>query len=232
VGQYSNFFKTKTSFGGKLRFLFEHPVHNIHGTHMIDSLNVCLLGSAIRKCYFDERVMEFNENTPEFYAKLKCDISDILNKQKQQEPRMNGKQQALILVKGIPECEQVANGLGDKATFIIAGAKGDRNLEKFTKSPETCNIGVICKRLLEGYDNANVTLCVVLRNMKARATFEQFVGRCSRINRELQSVTRGQCDRTQGILLSYTRYAQKRMWDTMPLLAESGPEDSDDDEYE
>ena len=46
----------------------------------------------------------------------------------------------------------------------------------------TPRILIVCARLLEGYDNKNISVCVILRNISRQSAvlFAQFIGRCLR----------------------------------------------------
>lgn len=108
-----------------------------------------------------------------FLLQLRADISDILVRHHRIESRFD--QQAIVLVGNQAIAKSVAEGLGEDATYIISGKVGSTNLKEFTSHQK--KIGVVCGMLLEGYDNANVTLAVILRKCQSRVLFEQFVGR-------------------------------------------------------
>lgn len=107
--------------------------------------------------------------------------------------------------------------MGEDATYIISGKVGAKNLKEFTSQQK--KVGVVCGLLLEGYDNANVTLAVILRKCQSRVLFEQFVGRCVRMHRE--SAGR---DKSKGVILTYDYYNQQPLWDVRDKVAVVDPE--------
>jgi len=163
--------------------------------------------------------------SPEFLEQLGNDIEEILNKHNSQE-RRNPKHQAMVLVNTIAEAKMIAEGLGPAATVIVSDKDSKTTLTKFTKGEDNTKIAVVCGMLREGYDNSNVSLVVFLRKCKSRVLFEQFCGRCVRMNREL---TGKDPDKAVGTILSYQHFRQSEMWAIRLKNADKDPEEEDDD---
>jgi len=128
-------------------------------------------------------------------------------------------------------------GLGNEATYIIAEGREDerrKKLKSFTKGEK--KIGVVCGMLLEGYDNSNVTVCVILRKCQSSVLFEQFVGRCIRMRRDLPGALRtGRMnDRATATVLSYDHFCQRSMWIKREnnVIADADPTSSSDEDDE
>jgi superfamily II DNA or RNA helicase len=132
--------------------------------------------------------------------------------------------QAIIVVRTKKDAVKVAESLGPNATYIISGKDGKKNILKFTQGEK--QIAVVCGMLREGYDNPNVTLCVILMHCQSRVFFEQFCGRCMRMNRTL---TGKHPDKTKGTVLSYPQYQQEKMWEAREYIANEDPEEEDND---
>lgn len=169
---------------------------------------------------FDERPYEPTD------GRLRGDIRTLLILHKAAEPRLENPQ-ALVVVRKKAEAIDIAKKLGDDATFVISGREGKKNLDDFTKGRK--KIAVVCNMLREGYDNPNITLCVILLNCQSRVFFQQFCGRCMRINREL---TGARPDRTVGTVLSYAKFDQKKMWNDREYLANVDPDSDPNSESE
>ncbi|OXA48833.1 Type I restriction enzyme EcoKI R protein [Folsomia candida] len=152
---------------------------------------------------------------PEFFQDLRKDIDEALLRHVGQERRLVGEHapQAMILVTTKREAEDTAEALGEDATFIVSTKEGDANLKLFHSNQK--KIAVVFGMLREGYDNACVTLVVFLRNVKSRVLFEQFCGRCIRMNRKLQISLRSVigADQATGTVLTYNCYPHlKELW--------------------
>lgn len=160
----------------------------------------------------------------EFFIQLRKDIDEILANHFAQENRAPI-HQAMILVRTKLEAALVAQNLGDDATFVISDKNADRCLQEFTAGRK--KIVVVCGKLKEGYDNPKVSLVVILRKCGSRVLFEQFCGRCMRVNR---SLTGKRIDKTVGIVLSYKHFNQQEMWDQRLKIPENHPVDEDEEE--
>ncbi|OXA47210.1 uncharacterized protein LOC110855792 isoform X3 [Folsomia candida] len=174
-------------------------------------------GVTIRKSDFTFNPMKHKPfDDPDFFGDLRNDIDEALGRHVAQENRNVGEHspQAMILVTTMKQAEETAEALGRDATFVISAAEGDANLKQFNKGDK--KIAVVCGMLREGYDNSRVTLVVFIRNCGSRVLFEQFCGRCIRMNRNLANVTRSEMgkDKTIGTILSYQCYPGiKKFWE-------------------
>ncbi|OXA49483.1 putative ATP-dependent helicase IRC3 [Folsomia candida] len=163
-------------------------------------------------------------NDPKFLEQLGKDIAEILGKHEGQERREKSPQ-AMILVGDTYQAKDVANGLGECATYIIADKNRDKNLKDFTKGVK--KIAVVCGMCREGYDNSNVTLVVFLRKCQSSVLFEQFCGRCIRMHRGLIGKNP---DKTVATVLSYKHFEQSKMWAAREKRAEEDPVEEEENE--
>uniref|UniRef100_A0AC35GLX4 Helicase ATP-binding domain-containing protein n=1 Tax=Panagrolaimus sp. PS1159 TaxID=55785 RepID=A0AC35GLX4_9BILA len=136
---------------------------------------------------------------------------------------------AMILVKKDKiYTEQMAQRLTNmptldlKATYCISNVQSIRNYELFDKNDSRTRIMVVCQKLTEGYDNHNVSVCAVLRNIGSDILFSQFIGRCIRVSH----------DRNNPHLndVKAKVYGPKGMWDRFDKIAVADPEDDDGDD--
>jgi superfamily II DNA or RNA helicase len=172
-------------------------------TYQIDKNDI--RGKTIRECAFIERHIElplenFGENE---FKKLNEDINNILSEHDRQQPQVYHK--AMVLVFKVETAITVARNL-KKATYCTSDESTDRNKKIFDENNDTYRVLVVCGKLLEGYDNSNISLCVILRNVRSLITFTQFVGRCLRVSPGLN------IDRVKAIVLSYSGFNQTEMW--------------------
>jgi superfamily II DNA or RNA helicase len=173
-------------------------------TYQIDKNDI--RGKTIRECQFREHNIELPlENFGETeFKKLNEDINDILLEHDLLMPEVRHK--AMVLVFKIEMAITVARKL-NKATYCTSEKSTDRNKEIFDQNNDTYRVLVVCGKLLEGYDNSNISLCVILRNVGSLITFTQFVGRCLRISPGVNT------DRVKAVVLSYSGFNQREMWD-------------------
>lgn len=138
--------------------------------------------------------------------------------------------QAMILVQLIKEAETIVRLLNKQAgnhkyaTSVLGGRKNPTKAFDEGKY----KVAVTCGVAREGYDNSNVILCVVLRNIgMGTVMLEQFIGRCLRLNRTLNSQ---QIDRSLGIALSYPQFRAKKVYENMKkVIADHDPMEEDSD---
>ncbi|XP_035715543.1 uncharacterized protein LOC118438857 isoform X1 [Folsomia candida] len=195
-----------------------------------------LEGFTIRKCSFEMKQMLHKPFSGlEFFEALRADIEEALARHVGQERRLvkEDAPQAMILVTTQEEAIDTAEGLGPDATYVISTREGDENLKLFDEHKK--KIVVVCGMLREGYDNARVTLVVFLRNCKSRVLFEQFCGRCIRMNRTLANALRSEkgTDKAIGTVLTYNCYPHlKVLWEEREraVADESANEENGDDE--
>ena len=78
---------------------------------------------------------------------------------------------------------------------------------------------VVCGRLLEGFDQRSVSVCVIVRNVarSSHVLFAQFVGRSVRKLSANDPVT--------AVVISHEFHDQKPNYDRLENLAEDDPED-------
>jgi len=138
--------------------------------------------------------------------------------------------QAMILVRLSSEATSLANTLnrvsGD-ANFA-RGVIGDKNGEEYTTQFKdgAFKVAIICKKLLEGFDNNNVSVCVIIRNVKSQLLFNQFIGRCVRMS----EFADGRKDVVNSQVITFERYRQDILWNNRDMLAEDDPEDEPEEE--
>lgn len=173
-------------------------------------------------------------------AAFEQDLCELLAQQARSEPRFV--HQAMVIVRTTNEATSVAeelnrsngNATGNNYAVAIFGNKKatGEQIEEFTNGKY--RIAVVCNLLNEGYNNPNVSVCVIRRKISSRILFEQFIGRCMRINLSIADVAikpeagveppRSRADRTVGKVLTYKQYDQKKLWDTRRHVAEADPE--------
>ena len=95
----------------------------------------------------------------------------------------------------------VANEAGEKECAIYSSGRGEEAAEKFKK--QQLRTLVVCGKLIEGYDNKNVSVVAIIRNVgkKSRVLFTQFVGRAVR---KLYKD-----DPVDAVVISHQRYKQE-----------------------
>lgn len=83
---------------------------------------------------------------------------------------------------------------------------------------------VVCGSLIEGYDNKNISVVGIIRNIqpKSKVLFTQFVGRCIR--------RYGQEDRLTSYVVSHCIYDQRENFNNMNELAVEHPNYRDEDQ--
>uniref|UniRef100_A0A914YG57 Helicase ATP-binding domain-containing protein n=1 Tax=Panagrolaimus superbus TaxID=310955 RepID=A0A914YG57_9BILA len=135
---------------------------------------------------------------------------------------------AMILVKKnkhyTMEMAAKFNALNDldlKATFCTSDPESEKNLTLFDKKNKDIRIMVICQKLTEGYDNSNVSVCVILRNIGSSILFSQFVGRCIRISHDREN-----CETAD---VKAKVYGPQDMWDKYDKNATEDPDDNMDE---
>lgn len=166
------------------------------------------------------------------------DIFENLTAQGRKENRFVP--QAMVLASGRDEVCRIVNELnrayGPEYAVGVSGSSKHiaKGLKDFTAGKY--RVAVTCKVGLEGYDNTNVTLCVIMRKIiTGKIMFSQFVGRCMRIRRDLSKI-KGQHkdDRSTGKIISYKKYDQEKLkieYESMDEnIASNDPCDEDDEE--
>lgn len=182
------------------------------------SVNISFAGRATRRCEF------YDHGDPK---NLLQDIQEILSDNKKLEPRFEP--QAMVLVFRKKEAFQMAQEMNHKTknkNFAVA-VTSDRPeaLEEFTKG--SFRVAITCGIAKEGYDNSNVVACVIHRRIvTSRILFQQFVGRCNRINTGLGGEP---TDRSIGVVRSYKVFGAKILWENMNKLAAEDPVEVDED---
>uniref|UniRef100_A0AC34RH11 Helicase ATP-binding domain-containing protein n=1 Tax=Panagrolaimus sp. JU765 TaxID=591449 RepID=A0AC34RH11_9BILA len=110
---------------------------------------------------------------------------------------------------------------GLQATFCTSDPEGKTNLRNFKKDGNI-RIMVVCQKLTEGYDNSDVSMCVILRNIGSDILFNQFVGRCIRVSHDRENLKE---DDVKAVI-----YGPQGMWERYESNAITDPEDVDDDD--
>jgi superfamily II DNA or RNA helicase len=174
-------------------------------------------GKTIRKCEFKELPIELSEKRlgETQIKKIGKDITSFLDEHDRLESKVTHK--AMVLVKASKqEAVYVAKFLGN-ATYYTSDKKAKSHKKDFEE--DKCRILVVCGSLVEGYDNSDVSVCVILRHVRRIVIFTQFVGRCLRTSRVGDPVS--------AVLLSYGIYNQGQMWDQYRRneIAENDPEE-------
>uniref|UniRef100_A0AC34QTT5 Helicase ATP-binding domain-containing protein n=1 Tax=Panagrolaimus sp. JU765 TaxID=591449 RepID=A0AC34QTT5_9BILA len=114
------------------------------------------------------------------------------------------------------------SGLQLKATFCTSDPEGMINLANFNKKDGNIRIMMVCQKLTEGYDNSDVSMCVILRNIGSDILFNQFVGRCIRVSHDRGNLA---VDDVKAVI-----YGPQGMWERYERNATTDPEDVDDDD--
>ncbi|XP_021957724.1 uncharacterized protein LOC110853719 [Folsomia candida] len=130
--------------------------------------------------------------------KLERIILEIINDHDRQVPGVQHK--AMVLVNTIAEAEDGSAAM-DRSTYYTS-QDGTQNLRAFENG--LYRILFVCGRLLEGYDNSEISVCVILRNVGSPGIFTQFVGRCIRTNPKDGS------DTVTAVVLSPEVYKQQK----------------------
>ena len=84
---------------------------------------------------------------------------------------------------------------------------------------DTTRVLVVCGRLLEGYDNKNISVCGIARNVgrSSKVIFTQFVGRCLRRAAPNDPIT--------ATIISHQYYNQRANFDALDEVTEVDMED-------
>ena len=211
---YKNFenkqiiFLTATPFRGK----GEPILDNQKITYEIKTSDV--RGETIRNFGFKEYLNLPNDRSlqEKKLNQIGKDIKAILDEHDLLE--RNVKHKAIVLVRLTEEAEDGKKYI-DKATYCTSKKESDGYLEDFNKNDDKYRIIFVCGRLLEGYDNPNISVCVILRNVTSKLLFSQFIGRCMRKSSE--------SDKIKGCILSYTCFNQKPLWEEFDKIAHTDP---------
>jgi len=149
----------------------------------------------------------------------------------QQDNLINVVHKAMVLVrKDRDYTREMANrfnaipDLNFRATFCTSDQPSDSNLVNFKQDPNL-RIMVVCQRLTEGYDNSDVSVCVILRNVTSYIIFNQFVGRCIRISQDRENFQ-------DADVVARLYGGPEAMWNryNQELLATDDPVDEDGDD--
>ncbi|KAJ6637312.1 51.5 kDa protein [Pseudolycoriella hygida] len=128
-------------------------------------------------------------------------INQTLDEHDQLEPSVQHK--AMVLVQDKEQAEKEATSF-QNATYFTSDKRTGRNLKQFENS--TRRILFVCGSLLEGYDNPDVSLCVILRKVGVLGLFTQFVGRCIRVSKNLPN---NRTDPVEAVVASVYEFAQE-----------------------
>jgi len=168
-------------------------------------------------------VPESFELDDNFCGSLHKYIQDNLKEHNEQEKTI--KHQAMVLVRLTSEATDLAcslNKISENASFacaIIGDRNGDDKTRRFREGD--FKVAIVCKKLLEGFDNSNVSICVIIRNVRSRVLFNQFVGRCLRIS----DFPDKHSDEVVAQIMSFQKYEQSTLWNNRDSLAEEDPKD-------
>uniref|UniRef100_A0AC34QS19 Helicase C-terminal domain-containing protein n=2 Tax=Panagrolaimus sp. JU765 TaxID=591449 RepID=A0AC34QS19_9BILA len=177
----------------------------------------------IRKIEFEPLHFEtINNVSDDELAELASKIKATL--EKHDDKVKNVVHKAMVLVRSDKDyTKEIVDRLNKipelnfKAVFCTSDQPSKKHLKEF-KETDDKRIMVVCKRLTEGYDNSNVSVCAILRNIGSDILFSQFVGRCIRVSKNQEA------DVTAKV------YGPKQMWDRYDKNATSDPEDLADSE--
>lgn len=148
----------------------------------------------------------------------------FLNQHDQQDGRV--KHQAMILAQNVDSAEKFEEAYnkiateGDVCAVYISGSS-QSVLDKFEKEHEVRTLTVI-GRLREGFDNKNVSVVAILRNVArdSKVFFTQFVGRAVRKTYKDDPVT--------AMIVSHERFHQRENFIQFDHITEE--ENVDEDE--
>jgi len=137
--------------------------------------------------------------------------------------------QALILVTNsttaVERCSLIINAkCGEEISAPYHSKKDlEENFQGFHKFSKF-KILVVCGKLLEGYDNSNITVVGIVRNVSSKVVFSQFVGRCLRNSNDAVPI--------QAAIVAHRSNNQEKNYTNLNRLAESDPLEDDDDTNE
>jgi len=154
------------------------------------------------------------QNDDTFCRSLLTIIDDQLGKHNFQENEI--RHQAMVLVDRRIVATNLSNslcrlsGAQSEANTFAKAVIGDTNGETFTTEfvEGKFKVAIVCGKLMEGFDNSNVSLCIILCKVKSLLTFNQFIGRCQRMS----ELTEGRVDTVNGKIISFPQFGQRDMW--------------------
>lgn len=139
-------------------------------------------------------------------------IRKLIKKLEEQDEKENRfKHQAMVLVSDKTKAKKLAEKFNSEvpnsASAIVGGSK-DYKIQQAIKnfSNGEFRVAVVCRMLLEGFDNPSVSICAIHRRLSSRPLFEQFIGRCLRRKRFQNA---NELDRTRAVVLSYKQFKQE-----------------------
>ena len=114
----------------------------------------------------------------------------------------------------------------DRCEVYVSGKKYKHVEDKFNN--HKLRTIVICGKLIEGYDNSNVSVVAIVRNVTSKVLFTQFLGRAIRKNRDVRS--QDQADPIRAAVISHGHYKQRKNYDSFDKIAEEDPEDDNEEQ--
>ena len=164
--------------------------------------------------------METEDDEDKRMKKIAAKIKETLRKHDQEDPKI--KHQAMVLTQQRQDLNAAMSFkeiYQDGCEVFITGSK-PKVVENFNKNKFSTLI--IVGKLLEGYDNPNVSVVAIVRNVSinSRVLFAQFVGRAVRKAHKDDPVTT--------TIISHVYYKQKQNFDQFDKIAEDDILDNDD----
>jgi len=162
-----------------------------------------------------------------FVARLSELIDNTLNQHDIMEPRV--RHQAIILVRLTDDAADLARSLNtyrneEFAVSITSGTASQANIQLYSQG--YFRVGIVCRMLLEGYDNSKISTCLIMRNVhpSSKVLFAQFVGRACRMSRFQD----GSRDPVNAAIISFPQFGQRLLWQAMEELNDVDPVDNDE----
>ncbi len=118
----------------------------------------------------------------------------------------------------------VAETEGEGKCAIYASGSSEEVLGRFSDQSDRLRTLVVVGKLIEGYDNKNVSVVAIVRNVgiKSRVLFSQFVGRAVRKLKD---------DPVVAVVISHERYKQRRNFELF-MKPEILDDENEDEENE
>ncbi len=185
----------------------------------------------IRRTEFIEVPAKEGDSDETIFAEIAKKIKEYLDKHDQDDP-LCVPHQAMVLTQstkfknpanGFAEVYNVTNSKSEDHCDVYVSGKKYKSVEDRFNSHELRTI-VIVGKLIEGYDNSNVSVVAIVRNVHSTVLFTQFLGRAIRKNRHGNGP-----DPICAAVISHERFKQRKNYELFDKIAEEDPEDENDE---
>lgn len=184
----------------------------------------------IRSCEFKEEpsaaeLHDVDADDPRIFVPVINSMINALQAHDATRPaNMADRYQGMILCRSKEQAKKVRDEINrvhgpEVAGCYVNGVPGSDAAFKAFQAGRS-QILVTCGKACEGYDNKRVSVVGILRNVRSRVLFNQFVGRCVRKLLPQETI--------KGVVVSHAIHGQAAMMETLDEMATEDPEEEED----